>query len=118
MPTGTANLMENIYDLLSGLYRSSTAGTAFLAFEKLGVPISTGMFKLQPTDTALSPALGVERVSEIANAVLSAEADSIVRSNRTIDNMIVRLRQTLGDANGSCIRSVRGVGYQWCGDDE
>ena len=112
MPTGTANLMENIYDLLSGLYTPSTAGTAFLAFEKLGVPISTGMFKLQPTDAALSPALGVERVSEIANAVLTAEADSVVRSNRTIDNMIELLLlqatpvsadqlQTLGAAKNS-----------------
>jgi two-component system, OmpR family, phosphate regulon response regulator PhoB len=39
-------------------------------------------------------------------------------NQRTIDNMIVRLRQTLGDHNSSCIRSVRGVGYQWCGDSE
>jgi DNA-binding response OmpR family regulator len=39
-------------------------------------------------------------------------------NQRTIDNMIVRLRQTLGDTSGSCIRSVRGVGYQWCGNAE
>jgi|SRR5215471_4328734 len=39
-------------------------------------------------------------------------------NQRTIDNMIVRLRQTLGDVNSNCIRSVRGVGYQWCGDAE
>jgi DNA-binding response OmpR family regulator len=39
-------------------------------------------------------------------------------NQRTIDNMIVRLRQTLGDTNSVCIRSVRGVGYQWCGDGE
>jgi two-component system phosphate regulon response regulator PhoB len=38
-------------------------------------------------------------------------------NQRTIDNMIVRLRQMLGDTNSTCIRSVRGVGYQWCGDD-
>lgn len=36
---------------------------------------------------------------------------------RTIDNMIVRLRQVLGDA-GDHIRSIRGVGYQWCGEIE
>jgi len=36
-------------------------------------------------------------------------------NQRTVDNMIVRLRQTLGEG---CIRSVRGVGYQWCGDSE
>ncbi len=38
-------------------------------------------------------------------------------NQRTIDNMIVRLRQMLGDTESSCIRSVRGVGYQWCGDE-
>ena len=31
-------------------------------------------------------------------------------AERTVDNAIVRLRQSLGD---SAIRSVRGVGYQW-----
>ncbi|MGH7125025.1 MAG: hypothetical protein ACREFI_11680, partial [Stellaceae bacterium] len=83
-----ANLMEEVYDLLSGLYTPAANGTAFLAFEKLGVPISSGMFKLQPTDTALSPALAVERVSEIANAVLTVDGDSVQRSNRTIDNTV------------------------------
>ena len=39
-------------------------------------------------------------------------------NQRTVDNMIVRLRQMLGDANSTCIRSVRGVGYQWFGDEE
>ncbi|MDX6288844.1 MAG: hypothetical protein QOH42_643 [Blastocatellia bacterium] len=39
-------------------------------------------------------------------------------NQRTIDNMIVRLRQTLGDTNSTFIRSVRGIGYQWCGDGE
>jgi two-component system, OmpR family, phosphate regulon response regulator PhoB len=39
-------------------------------------------------------------------------------NQRTIDNMIVRLRQLLGDTNSTFIRSVRGVGYQWCGDCE
>jgi two-component system, OmpR family, phosphate regulon response regulator PhoB len=38
-------------------------------------------------------------------------------NQRTIDNMVVRLRQLLGDTESSCIRSVRGVGYQWCGDE-
>ena len=39
-------------------------------------------------------------------------------NQRTIYNMIVRLRQSLGDTNSTCIRSVRGIGYQWCGDGE
>ena len=38
-------------------------------------------------------------------------------NQRTIDNMVVRLRQTLGDTDSSCIRSVRAVGYQWCGEE-
>lgn len=37
-------------------------------------------------------------------------------NQRTIDNMIVRLRQSLGDTSSRYIRSVRGVGYQWCGN--
>ena len=39
-------------------------------------------------------------------------------NQRTIDNMIVRLRQSLGDTSSKYIRSVRGIGYQWCGDAE
>jgi two-component system phosphate regulon response regulator PhoB len=39
-------------------------------------------------------------------------------NQRTIDNMVVRLRQSVGDTNSTCIRSVRGIGYQWCGDNE
>jgi two-component system phosphate regulon response regulator PhoB len=39
-------------------------------------------------------------------------------NQRTIDNMIVRLRQMLGDTGSKYIRSVRGIGYQWHGDSE
>jgi len=35
-------------------------------------------------------------------------------TNRTVDNVIVRLRSQLGDTQN--IRSVRGVGYQWVGE--
>jgi two-component system phosphate regulon response regulator PhoB len=34
-------------------------------------------------------------------------------NQRTVDNMIVHLRQSLGDSKSEFIRSVRGVGYQW-----
>ena len=34
-------------------------------------------------------------------------------TQRTVDNAIVRLRQSLGDVEGQWIRSVRGIGYQW-----
>jgi two-component system phosphate regulon response regulator PhoB len=33
-------------------------------------------------------------------------------TNRTVDNVILRIRQLLGN-DGQMIRSVRGVGYQW-----
>lgn len=34
-------------------------------------------------------------------------------NHRTVDNMIVKLRHSLGDTGGQFIRSVRGIGYQW-----
>ncbi len=34
-------------------------------------------------------------------------------TQRTIDNAIVRIRQTIRDDEGQMVRSVRGVGYQW-----
>ena len=39
-------------------------------------------------------------------------------NQRTVDNMIVHLRQSLGDTNSEFIRSVRGVGYQWSAETE
>jgi two-component system, OmpR family, phosphate regulon response regulator PhoB len=39
-------------------------------------------------------------------------------NQRTVDNMIVHLRQSLGDTNSEFIRSVRGVGYQWSAKSE
>lgn len=34
-------------------------------------------------------------------------------TQRTIDNSIVRIRQTIQDVDGHIVRSVRGIGYQW-----
>lgn len=87
MPTDTGDLMEKVYDLFSGIYAAEAGDGAFLAFEKLGVPITPGMFKLQSTDTQFSPALAVERLSEIGNAVLQVDGDSVRRSNRTVPAM-------------------------------
>lgn len=39
-------------------------------------------------------------------------------SQRTVDNVIVRLRQLLGPQGGSYIQSVRGVGYRWLNEGE
>lgn len=59
MPTDTANLMEKIYDLFSGIYASTANNKAFLVFETLGIPISEGMFKLDPSDPAFCQPLAV-----------------------------------------------------------
>lgn len=71
--------------------------------------------RLQPRDAALlrllvtrSPAV-VSR-DEILDQIWGEEN---FPSSRTIDNAIVRLRQTLGEKHAGRIRSVRGVGYQW-----
>lgn len=47
---------------------------------------------------------------EIFDAVYGKEKTP---NHRTVDNIVVRLRQLLGDNDGKRIRSVRGVGYQW-----
>jgi DNA-binding response OmpR family regulator len=47
---------------------------------------------------------------EIMNEIWGVDKNP---SLRTIDNMIVRLRQLLGESGEKHIRSVRGVGYQW-----
>lgn len=47
---------------------------------------------------------------EIINEVWGVDK---MPSHRTIDNIIVRLRQMLSDDGDKYIRSVRGVGYQW-----
>lgn len=47
---------------------------------------------------------------EIINEVWGVDK---MPSHRTIDNIIVRLRQLLGIDGEKNIRSVRGVGYQW-----
>ena len=47
---------------------------------------------------------------EIMNEIWGVDKNP---SHRTIDNIIVRLRQLLGEDGDLYIRSVRGVGYQW-----
>ncbi len=52
---------------------------------------------------------------EILNEVWGEEK---FPSSRTVDNAIVRLRQALGDREGTVIRSVRSVGYQWLNQEK
>ncbi|MEY4167585.1 MAG: hypothetical protein RIR52_1409, partial [Acidobacteriota bacterium] len=44
--------------------------------------------------------------------------DESLPNQRTVDNLIVRLRHSLGDVGGQFIRSVRGVGYQWSAESQ
>jgi hypothetical protein len=87
MPVSTTDLMQKIYDVFSSAYAAHGNGAAFLAFEKLGVPLTDNMFKLQDTDPSPSPALACERLTEIAIRVIEAEADSVIRTSRNVDAM-------------------------------
>ena len=51
---------------------------------------------------------------EIMNEIWGVDKNP---SHRTIDNIIVRLRQLLGEDGDLHIRSVRGVGYQWATEE-
>ena len=93
MPTDPTNLMGQVYDLFTSLYPNTAGGSAVLAFEKLGLPISSDMFKVNPTDNALSPALAIERLSQIANTVLVVAGDSVQHTDRTIDAQLQLLVQ-------------------------
>lgn len=48
--------------------------------------------------------------------ILDALQEDESASHRSIDNVIVRLRQLIYDEQHKYINSVRGVGYQWMGD--
>jgi len=87
MPVSTTDLMQKIYNVFSSAYAARVNGTAFLAFEKLGVPLTDNMFKLQEADPASSPALACERLTEIAIRVIEADGDSVIRTSRNVDAM-------------------------------
>lgn len=50
---------------------------------------------------------------DIMNAMDASEA----ASHRSIDNVIVKIRQILNDEKHEVIKSIRGVGYQWIGSE-
>lgn len=50
--------------------------------------------------------------------ILNSLNESESASHRTIDNVIVKLRQLISDNDHEFIKSVRGVGYQWIGNEE
>jgi hypothetical protein len=84
MATDTANLMEKVYDLFSGLYASKGSHDTFLAFE-MGVPFSKDMFTL---NGVTSPAVAIESQSAIVNAVLTVQGEYVQRTTRTVDGQV------------------------------
>lgn len=85
MPTDPADLMGQVYDLFTSLYPTTGGSATFLAFERPGLPISADMFKENPGAGALSPALAIERLSQLANTVLLVDGDAVQHTNRAVD---------------------------------
>lgn len=85
-------------------------------FTNMTVSKKTGQIEYPPVTDIKILQLLIEKAprvlsrDEIMNEVWGVDKNP---SHRTIDNIIVRLRQLLGVDGEKHIRSVRGVGYQW-----
>lgn len=93
----------------------------FVNFTKMSVRKKTGSIEYPPVTDMKILQLLIEKSprilsrDEIMNEIWGVDKNP---SHRTIDNIIVRLRQLLGSDGEKRIRSVRGVGYQWSGEEE
>lgn len=96
--------------------RELVLGTCTVNFTQMSVTKKTGQIEYPPVTDLKILQLLVEKSprvlsrDEIMNEIWGVDKNP---SHRTIDNIIVRLRQLLGDDGEKHIRSVRGVGYQW-----
>lgn len=87
-----------------------------LNFTEMSVKMKNGKIEFPPVTDLKILQLLIEKSprvlsrDEIINEVWGVDK---MPSHRTIDNIIVRLRQLLGEEGERYIRSVRGVGYQW-----
>lgn len=106
MPIDPANLMGEVYSLFASIYTTKATDQAFLSFEALGIPISDGMFKLNPADTALSPPLAVERLSDIANKAVIVSGGSISRGMATVDGTVSLFLEASAPVNASAMDSL------------
>jgi hypothetical protein len=108
MSTDTSDLLQKVYDLFSSVYASTASDQAFLAFETLGIPISDGMFKLDPSDPngALLAPLAVERLSVIANEVPLIKNGSISRAMNTVDGTINLIIQASEPASANALTAL------------
>lgn len=90
--------------------------TCTVNFTQMSVTKKTGQIEYPPVTDLKILQLLIEKSprvlsrDEIMNDIWGVDKNP---SHRTIDNIIVRLRQLLGDDGEKHIRSVRGVGYQW-----
>lgn len=90
--------------------------TCTVNFTQMSVTKKTGQIEYPPVTDLKILQLLIEKSprvlsrDEIMNEIWGVDKNP---SHRTIDNIIVRLRQLLGDDGEKHIRSVRGVGYQW-----
>lgn len=93
----------------------------FINFANMSVRKKSGAIEYPPITDMKILQLLIEKSprilsrDEIMNEVWGVDKNP---SHRTIDNIIVRLRQLLGSDGENRIRSVRGVGYQWSGEEE
>ena len=99
--------------------RQVTVGDRTIDLDALVVTLADGrVLPLQTRDGKVLALLiqAAPRVIERAEILDRAWGEDKFPTSRSVDNAIVRLRQTLGDEEGVLIRSVRGVGYQWFGE--
>lgn len=92
----------------------------FVNFTNMSVRKKSGAIEYPPVTDMKILQLLIEKSprvlsrDEIMNEVWGVDKNP---SHRTIDNIIVRLRQLLGSDGEKHIRSVRGVGYQWSAEE-
>jgi two-component system phosphate regulon response regulator PhoB len=97
-------------------HREVILKTCTLNFTDMSVTMTNGKIEFPPiTDMKILQLLidkspRILSRDEIINEVWGVDK---MPSHRTVDNIIVRLRQMLGEDGDHHIRSVRGIGYQW-----
>jgi two-component system phosphate regulon response regulator PhoB len=96
--------------------REIELGSCVVNFSTMSVQKRSGAIEYPPVTDLKILQLLIEKSprvlsrDEIMNEIWGEDKNP---SHRTIDNIIVRLRQLLGEDGELHIRSVRGVGYQW-----
>jgi hypothetical protein len=120
MPDDTDDLMGKVYALFTGIYGAGGG----LAFEKLGVALTAGMFKLNDSDAGPNAAVATDRLSlDIASYIPQIDGGSVSWSLETYSNQAMLLATaatplTPGDmaSVGNAMNSVSAAFHQpWPG---